>query len=79
MPEPAPPVTRPVPTPTEAIGGDALLHVPPVVALLSIVVDPMQTVVTPVIGPGAAEVTASVIVYTRVHPVIEFLIVKVPV
>jgi hypothetical protein len=42
------PVTTP-PAPTLATDGVALLHVPPPVELLKVVVDPVQTLATPVL------------------------------
>lgn len=46
------PVTTPVPDPTVAMEVPAELHVPPVVASLSVVVMPGQTEAVPVIGSG---------------------------
>jgi hypothetical protein len=46
-------VTIPVEEPTVATATLLLLHVPPVVALASVIVDPMQTFVGPVIVPAA--------------------------
>ena len=48
------PFTTPVVTPTLAIEGDPLLQLPPVVVLLSVIVEPRQTEEGPVIDPGAA-------------------------
>jgi hypothetical protein len=57
-----PPVTIPVREPIEAIAGLLLLHVPPAVISLNIVVRVGHTVVVPVIAAGAAILTISVIV-----------------
>ncbi len=46
----ATPVTTPVAVPTVAIPGLPLLHVPPLVALLSVVVLPIQTVDVPIVA-----------------------------
>jgi len=46
------PVTTP-PTVIVAIAGDALLHVPPAVALLNGVVEPTHTLVVPVMAAGS--------------------------
>ena len=46
------PLTTPVPEPIVAMAGLLLLHVPPVVALLRVVVKPGQTLVVPVIAVG---------------------------
>ncbi len=46
----ATPVTTPVDEPTVAIAVLLLLHVPPDVALLSVVVLPWQTLAVPVMG-----------------------------
>ena len=46
------PETIPVPDPTVAIEILLLLHVPPEVTSLNIVVKPVQTFVTPVIADG---------------------------
>ncbi len=62
---PAIPVTIPVDAPTVAIVVLPLVHVPPGVALLRLVVLPWQTVFTPVIAGGDAR-TENVIVL--VHP-----------
>ena len=64
----APPVT-PVTTPPAVIvatAGVALLHVPPAVALLNVVVEPAHTLVIPVIAAGNG-LTVTVVVTT--HPV----------
>lgn len=47
-----PPVTTPVPGTTGAIADGVLVHVPPAVASLSVVVLPVHTVVVPVIAAG---------------------------
>jgi hypothetical protein len=47
-----PPVTMPVVAPTEAIPVLLLLHVPPEAALLSVVVDPEQTLSVPSMDVG---------------------------
>lgn len=47
-------VTNPVVTPIVATAVLSLVHVPPVVLLLSVVVAPVHIAVVPVIGPGAA-------------------------
>jgi len=49
------PDTMPDDTPTEATVAFDELHVPPVVALLSVELLPSQSVVTPVIGGSAAK------------------------
>ncbi len=48
------PVTIPELVPTVATAVLVLLHVPPVTASLSVVVDPTQMVVVPAMGPGGA-------------------------
>ena len=58
------PVTIPVPAPTEAIEVLLLLHVPPLVASLSEVVSPTQTLLTPVIADGVG-LTVSIIVVVQ--------------
>ena len=66
---PAPtPVTTPVPDTTVAFAGLLLLHVPPLVALLSVVVVPIQADSVPLIAPGAA-VTVTSYVATQPLPV----------
>ena len=58
------PAVTPVTTPPAvivAMAGDALLHVPPAVALLSVVVDPTHTLVVPVITAGSG-LTVTVVV-----------------
>jgi hypothetical protein len=60
---------------TEAIVGQAILHVPPVDGFVSVIVDPAQTEVGPTIGV-AAETT--VIVFVAAQPATVYLIVTVP-
>ena len=58
------PAVTPVTTPPAvmvATAGVALLHVPPAVALLSVVVEPTHTLVTPVITAGSG-LTVTVVV-----------------
>ncbi len=62
------PVTTPVPDTTVALAGLLLLHVPPLVALLSVVVVPIQADSVPPIAPGAA-VTVTSRVATQPLPV----------
>ena len=57
----ATPVTMPVPEPTVAYDTSVVLHVPPVVASLSVVVVPIQVVAAPVTGSSALTVTAAVL------------------
>jgi len=59
------PVTTP-PAEIVATAGDALLHVPPAVALLRVLVAPTQTLVMPVIAAGSG-LTVTVVV--TAHPV----------
>lgn len=47
------PVTSPVLLPTVATPTVPLVHVPPVVALLSVVIEPTHTVAVPVMAAGA--------------------------
>jgi hypothetical protein len=47
------PVTTPLDEPTVASAGLLVLHVPPALASESVVVEPAQTVVTPVIEAGS--------------------------
>jgi hypothetical protein len=63
------PVTTPVPVATVAIAGLALDHVPPAVALLSVVVRPGQTINVPVIAAGA--VFTVTVVVTGVNEVLQ--------
>ena len=58
-------VTRPVNNPTVAVPVDAELHVPPGVASVSTVVNPIQPSVTPFIAPGTG---LTVIVVVAVQP-----------
>lgn len=44
----------PVPAPTDAIPALLLLHVPPVVVLLSVVAEPTHTAAVPVMAAGSA-------------------------
>jgi hypothetical protein len=60
------PVTRPVVIPTVAIPVLPLLHVPPVVALLSVVVCPTQTTGLPELVASAAFTVSTAV---RVQPV----------
>ena len=63
------PAVTPVTTPPAvmvATTGVALLHVPPAVTLLKVVVEPMQTLVVPVIAAGSG-LTVTVVV--TAHPV----------
>ena len=60
------PVTIPVVAPTVAVAVLLLLHVPPVVGSLSVVVAPMHTTAVPVIAAGSG-FTVTVAVF--VHPV----------
>ena len=46
------PVTTPVPVPIDAIAGLLLLHAPPGVELLNVVLLPWQTAGAPAIGEG---------------------------
>lgn len=48
------PVTMPVVAPTVAIAGLALVHAPPGVVVVSVVVLPIHTVPAPPIGEGIA-------------------------
>jgi hypothetical protein len=64
----ATPLTTPV-LPTVAMPVALLLHVPPVVALLSVVVLPAVTVAVPVIVPADGKgFTVTVVVALAVHP-----------
>jgi hypothetical protein len=63
------PAVTPVTTPPAvmvATAGVALLHVPPAVTLLKVVVEPMQTLVVPVMAAGSG-LTVTVVV--TAHPV----------
>ena len=62
------PVTTPVATPTVAKAGVALLQLPPAVASLSVVVEPMQTLVVPVIAAGNGLTTTVVVAATLIQP-----------
>jgi hypothetical protein len=50
-----------------ATAGVALLHVPPAVALLKVVVEPMQTLVVPVMAAGNG-LTVTVVVTAQPVP-----------
>jgi hypothetical protein len=63
------PVTTPVPATTVATAGVALLQVPPAVASLSVVVDPAQTLVVPVIAAGNG-FTTTVVAAGLTHPLL---------
>jgi hypothetical protein len=52
----ATPVTTPVPEPTVATVVVPLLHLPPKVVSLNVVVNPTQTCDVPVMGPGPAKI-----------------------
>jgi hypothetical protein len=69
------PVTIPVPVPTDAIAGLALLHAPPP-ASLSALTEPAQTLVEPLMGPGAEFTLTDVV---AIHPVgNRYVIIAVP-
>lgn len=55
------PVTRPVATSIVAIAGVLLAHVPPPVALASVIVCPTHTLLGPVIAPGNAFTVTSAV------------------
>ena len=59
------PVTIPVPIPMLAIVGSLLVHVPPAVGCVRVVVRPSQTDVAPPMGAGAAVTVATTVL---VHP-----------
>ena len=46
------PVTTPVVDPTLAIAGVLLVHVPPLVVLLNVIVEPVHTLLAPVMAAG---------------------------
>jgi len=55
------PVTMPVPIPMLAIVGSLLVHVPPAVGCVNVVVRPSHTDVAPTIGAGAAVTVATTV------------------
>ena len=64
---PDPPTTRPDEEPTVAIDGLLLLHVPPVETLLSVIDDPTQTGIEPVMDDGN-RLTVTVVVVKQPTP-----------
>jgi len=62
------PVTMPVDEPTVAVAVRLLLHVPPDAVSCKAVVAPMQTLSTPVIGPGSGFTVTGILI---THPVVK--------
>ena len=60
------PITTPVVAPTVAIAGLLLLHVPPGVGCVHVVLDPTHTFVAPVTAP--VSVAFTVICVVAIHP-----------
>ena len=70
------PVTTPVPIPTLAVAGALLVHVPPAVGCVRVVVSPSHTDVAPTIGAGAAVTVATTVL---VQPALnEYVTIVVP-
>ena len=62
------PETTPVVIPTVAIEVLLLLHVPPVVASASVLVEPRHTLIVPVIGATEVEDVTVIVAYTPQPP-----------
>jgi hypothetical protein len=62
------PVTTPVPVPTVAILVLLLVHIPPDIEELKVVVAPSHTVVVPLIAPGVAITVTTCVAATEPQP-----------